>query len=141
MSHLQEYITNSKTVPALNSKVYFLLQCCWKTIVDNGAPLSLFPGFPGSAIHSKQWHPLISFYLQRHFYPFLKHMKRHLVFFFLKRDTCFLAKTMQLHSLLKTKKGKEEIGAGEKNGRHWPQLQAHKSVHVREEVCGLVLPT
>lgn len=48
---------------------------------------------------------------------------------------------MQLHSLLKTEKGKEELGAGEKTGRHWPQLQAHKYVHVREEVRGLVLPT
>lgn len=27
MSHPQKYITNSKTIPALNSKVYFLLQC------------------------------------------------------------------------------------------------------------------
>lgn len=35
---------------------------------------------------------------------------------------CFLAETMQLHSLLKTEKGKEEIEAGEKNGRLWPQL-------------------
>lgn len=47
MSHLQEYITNSKTVPALNSKVYSLLQCCSKTIADNGSLLSPIPSFSG----------------------------------------------------------------------------------------------
>lgn len=47
MSHLQEYITNSKTVPALNSKVSSLLQCCWETIADNGTLLSSSPSFTG----------------------------------------------------------------------------------------------
>lgn len=84
----------------------------------------------------------LNFFLSsKAFLPLFETHEKAPYFFFLKRDTCFLAKTMQLHSLLKTEKGKEEIGAGEKNGRHWPQLQAHKYVHVREEVRGLVLPT
>lgn len=38
MSHLQEYITNSKTVPALNSKVYSLLQRWWKNSCRQWGP-------------------------------------------------------------------------------------------------------
>lgn len=45
MSHLQEYITNSKTVPALNSKVYSLLQRWWKNSCRQWGPF-FFPPFP-----------------------------------------------------------------------------------------------